>query len=75
MEEEEAIIIIINAAAVAVAEIIIMEAAEEAMPSFQASKLVQSNVVVVVQRLPVVEVDAVVVGVVAVDEVIWVVVQ
>ena len=63
--EEEAIIIIINAVAVAVAEIL-MEAVEEAMPSFPASKLVQSNVVVVVQRLPVVEVDAVVVGVVVV---------
>ena len=59
--EEEAIIIIIimkHVVAVAVAEIL-MEAAEEAMPSFPASKLVQSNVVVVVQRLPVVEVDAV----------------
>ena len=71
--EEEAIIIIINAVAVAVAEIL-MEAAEEAMPSFPASKLVQSNVVVVVQRLPVVEADAVVVGVVVANEV-WVVVQ
>ena len=71
--EEEAIIIIINAVAVAVAEIL-MEAVEEAMPSFPASKLVQSNVVVVVQRLPVVEADAVVVGVVVANEV-WVVVQ
>ena len=62
---EATIIIDAVAVVVVVGEIIVMEAA---MPSFPVLKLVQSNVVVVVQRLLVVEVEGEVEVGVMVDE-------